>query len=108
LSFSMPYSFPYINPASFRWSFITWLVFTVMGRQPLAQPPTWRTRVSRLVWIITFDLSVLGGPTGSYATAGIALRIIWPRKPRHYDKVEIPEARSVDSATSFFTCVSFF
>jgi ABC-type transport system involved in cytochrome c biogenesis permease subunit len=50
--------------------------FTVRGRQPLVQPPTWRTRVSLLVWIIPFDLSGMGDPTSSYATAGIALRVI--------------------------------
>jgi hypothetical protein len=43
--------------------------------QPHAQPPIWRTRVSLLVWAITFDLSGKGDPTSSYATAGIALRI---------------------------------
>jgi hypothetical protein len=30
------------------------------------------------------DLSGMGGPTSSYATAGIALRAIWPHKPCHY------------------------
>jgi hypothetical protein len=65
-------------------------IFMVRGRQPLAQPPTWRTRVYLLVWIIPFDLSSLGGPTSSYATAGIALRVIWPHKPHHYIKVETP------------------
>ena len=35
-----------------------------------------RTEVSLLIWVITFDLSGMGGPTGSYTTAGIALRII--------------------------------
>jgi hypothetical protein len=46
--------------------------------------------VSLFVWIITFDLSGMGGPTSSYATAGIALRIISPLKPSHYFKVETP------------------
>jgi hypothetical protein len=36
----------------------------------------WRARISLFVWIITFDLSDLGDPTSSYATAGIALRIM--------------------------------
>ena len=36
------------------------------------------------------DLSGMGGPTSSNATASIALRIIWPRKPHHYVKVGIP------------------
>jgi hypothetical protein len=50
-------------------------ILTVRGRQPLAQPRTWRNKVSHLVWIIPFDLSGTGGPTSSYATAGIALRV---------------------------------
>jgi hypothetical protein len=53
----------------------------------MPQPPTWRTRVSLFVWVITFNLSGMGGPASSYATAGIALRIIWLRKPHHYVKV---------------------
>jgi hypothetical protein len=32
--------------------------------------------ISLFVWVITFDLSGMGGPASSYATAGIALRII--------------------------------
>jgi hypothetical protein len=51
--------------------FETLTFFTVRGRQPLAQPPTWRTRVSLLVWIIAFGLSGMGGTISSYATAGI-------------------------------------
>jgi hypothetical protein len=58
--------------------------------QPHAQPPTRRTRVSVFVWVITFDLSGMGGPTGSYATANIVLRIIWPRKSHHYVKTLMP------------------
>jgi hypothetical protein len=34
--------------------------FPGWGRYPHAQPPTWRTRVSLFVWVITFDLSGLG------------------------------------------------
>jgi len=30
--------------------------------------------VSLFVWALPFDLSGMGGPTSSYATAGIALR----------------------------------
>jgi hypothetical protein len=51
-------------------------LFTGWGRQSHAQPPTWSARVSLFVWIITFDLSGMGDPTSSYATAGTALRII--------------------------------
>ena len=43
---------------------------------PTPNPPTWRTRMSLFVWVITFDLSGLGDPASSYATAGLALRII--------------------------------
>jgi hypothetical protein len=39
---------------------------------------------SLFVWIITFDLSGMGGPTSSCATTSMALRIIWPHKPHHY------------------------
>jgi hypothetical protein len=48
--------------------FETLIFFTVRGHQTLAQSPTWRTRVSLLVWIIPFDLSCMGGPTSSYLT----------------------------------------
>ena len=50
------------------------------GAGPSTQPPTWRTSVSLFVWVLSFDLSGKGGPTSSYATAGIALWIIAPRK----------------------------
>jgi len=60
----------------------------VASRRPNPLPR--RTGVSLLVWAITFDLSGKGDPTSSYATAGVALRIIWPLKPSHYFKVETP------------------
>jgi hypothetical protein len=41
-------------------------------------------------YLIPFDLSGMGGSTSSYATAGIALRVIWPHKSHHYVKVETP------------------
>jgi hypothetical protein len=44
-------------------------LFTGWGRQPNPQP-------GGQVWIITFDLSGMGDSTSSYATTGIALRII--------------------------------
>jgi hypothetical protein len=34
----------------------------------------------------------MGAPASSYPTASIALRILWPRKPRHHVKVGIPSA----------------
>jgi hypothetical protein len=52
-------------------------------RSSVSRPtPNLEDRVSLLVWIIP-----LGDPTSSYATAGIALRVIWPRKPLYYVKV---------------------
>jgi len=42
------------------------------------QHPIWRTWVSLLVWIITFDLSGMGGPTSSYTTTSVAVRVISP------------------------------
>jgi len=57
--------------------------FSGVGSYSHAQPPTWRTRVSLFIWVITFDLSGLGDSASSYATAGLALRVIWPHKPHH-------------------------
>jgi hypothetical protein len=48
---------------------------------------TWRTRVSFFVWLLPLDLSGMGVPTSSYATAGIALRVSGALKPHHHDKV---------------------
>jgi hypothetical protein len=84
----LPYSSPSIR--GLIPGFETLFFFAVRGRQPLAQPPIWRTRVSLLVWIIPFDLSGMGGSTSSYATAGTALRVICPHKPYHYGKVATP------------------
>jgi hypothetical protein len=52
--------------------------------------------VSVFVWVLSFELSGKGGPTSSYATAGIALWIITPCKPPYpakdaFVKVEIPQ-----------------
>jgi hypothetical protein len=43
-----------------------------------------------LVWNLTLDLSGLGDPASSYATAGIALEIIGARKRHRHDKAETP------------------
>ena len=58
--------------------------------------------ISLLVWVITFDLFDTGGPTSSYATAGIAVRILWPHKPHHYVKVKIPLEWIIISNTKRF------
>jgi hypothetical protein len=42
------------------------------------------------VWLLSLDLSSMGDPNSSYATAGIALRISGALKPHHHDKVETP------------------
>ena len=58
--------------------------------QPHAQPPTWRTRVSLLVRVTTFELSGTWCHTSSVTTASTVLRIIWPHNPHHCVKVGIP------------------
>ena len=42
------------------------------------------------VWIVTPDLSGVGGPTSGYTTNSIAFRTIWPCKSHHYAEVVIP------------------
>jgi len=37
--------------------------------------------VSLFVWALPFDLSGMGGPTSSYATSGIALRVTESHSP---------------------------
>jgi hypothetical protein len=79
---------PYIGPPGhYFFGFLNNIVFMMGGCQPHAQPPTWRTRVSLFVWLLPLDPSSLGGPTSSYATAGIALRVSGALKPHHHDKV---------------------
>jgi hypothetical protein len=46
--------------------------------------------VALFVWLLPLDLSGMGDPTSSYATAGIALRVSGAFKPHHHDKVETP------------------
>ena len=92
-SHPFPYSqivfcFSVLHEASLR--FFQHEPFMGCGWQPQAQPPTWNTRVSHFIWVSTLDLSSMGGPTRSYATTSIALRILWPRKPFLYNIVRIP------------------
>jgi hypothetical protein len=47
-------------------------------------------RVSLFIWLLPFDLSGLGDPASSYATAGIALRVTEALKPPDRVKVETP------------------
>ena len=50
----------------------------VLAHRPNPQPGG--TGYPFFVWVLSFDLSGKGGPTSSYATAGIAVWIIAPRK----------------------------
>jgi hypothetical protein len=78
--------------------------FLGRGCWSCSQPPTWRTRVSLFVWLLPFDLSGLGGPTSSYATAGIALRVTEACKLPHHVKVETPSGEAV-SCICVYSCV---
>ena len=40
-----------------------------------SQPSAWRSGASLVAWVITFDLSGMGDPASSYATAGTVVRI---------------------------------
>jgi hypothetical protein len=82
-------------------------LFMEWSFQPHALLPTRRTRVSIFVCIITFDLSSMGDPTSSYATASMALRIIWSCKPDQYVKVGIPEGGLPHDYSAFICCESF-
>jgi hypothetical protein len=44
----------------------------------------------------------MGGPTSSYATAGIALRVSGALKAHHHDKVEIPSVGIYTSTPIYF------
>jgi hypothetical protein len=47
-------------------------------------------RVSLFVWLLPLDLTGKGGPTSSYFTAGIALRVSGALKLHHHDMVKPP------------------
>ena len=64
--------------------------FTRLESQFNAQPPNWRTSVPLIVWPLPFNLSAKGDLTSSYATGGIALRVIAVLKLRYHNKVEAP------------------
>jgi hypothetical protein len=56
-------------------------IFMGWGFYTTPHPATWRTRVSCFVWATTFELSGMGGPTSSYATASISPRIVNTHMP---------------------------
>jgi hypothetical protein len=57
------------------WGFLNISFFSGVGSLPPRPTP---------------NLEDQGDPASSYATAGLALSIIWPHKPHHYVKVETP------------------
>jgi hypothetical protein len=57
------------------------------GFQSHTQHSTWRSKVFLFVWVITFDLSGIWGPTSSYATASIVFQTVWTSKRDHYFRV---------------------
>ena len=89
------------HPVSNFRSFLTDISFRRWSCQPHSQPLTWRTRLSLFLWVITFDLSLTGGPTSSYATAIIALRIISWCKPHNYIIVNLL------NLSVLFPCLTF-
>jgi hypothetical protein len=46
-------------------SLTTYVFYRVEVFGLIPQPPTWRNRVFLLVWLIAFDPSGMGGPTGN-------------------------------------------
>jgi hypothetical protein len=59
--------------------------------------------VSLFIWLIPLDLAGLRGPTSSYATAAIALRVSGALKPHHHDKVGIASVGKWDYNKVYFT-----
>jgi hypothetical protein len=57
--------------------------------------------VSFFVWLLPLDLSGMGAPTSSYATAGIALRVSGVLKPHHHGKVETPSVGKKEVSLSY-------
>jgi hypothetical protein len=63
-------------------------------------------KVLLLVWYLPFDLSGLGCPTSSYATAGIAVWVIGKYNPHHHDQVEAPSVGISTHCDSLFMTFS--
>jgi hypothetical protein len=62
--------------------------------------PNQEDRVSLFVLLLSLDLSSMGDPSSSYATADITLRVLGALKPHHHDKVETPLVGTVSIAFS--------
>jgi hypothetical protein len=70
------------------------------GMWSLAPRPTLNLEDQELhfVWPLPFHLSGMGGPTRSYASASIALRVSGARKPPLHDKAVVVEEEYWTSA----------
>ena len=64
--------------------FIRHKLFTWRACRFHAQTAIWRTRISLLFWVITFDLSGMGAPASSYATAVLPFRILQAPSISHF------------------------
>jgi hypothetical protein len=47
----------------------------------------------------------MGGPTSSYATAGIALRVSGALKSHHHDKMEAPSVGQLENTYKILVCI---
>ena len=64
--------------------------------------------MSLFAWFLPFDLSGLGVPAGSYATAGIALGVTEALKLPHHVKVQTPSGEMKEIIVLGFTkCFQF-
>jgi hypothetical protein len=79
---------PFFSPSEADYMVSEQFSFYSLRLLASAQPPTWRTRVCLFVCFLPLDLSGMGDPTSSYATAGIALRVSGALKPHRHDKVK--------------------
>ena len=91
----------FTHPSMYVWRYsLFWALASLSPQSPaLFLHPTWTARVTLLVTIITFDLSGMGDPASSYATADVAVRILWPRKPHQCVKVGVSsEVRAMNTS----------
>ena len=66
-----------IIPSQIRCKFLVHNIYIFKGvRLSVSRPtPSWKTRLSNFVWVITLDLPGMLGPTSSYSTARLDLGI---------------------------------
>jgi hypothetical protein len=69
--------------------------------------PTWRTKVFLFAWVITLDLSGMGGPTSSIRyRQHSSWDHVTTHTPHHYIKVGIPAGGTADSYDYIITKLS--